>query len=162
MAGVRLFTDLKFWQRARVWSKDIFQDTKQDPFHGDFKLVAQINDSTESVGANVAEGFGRGTQGEFVQFLGYAIGSLNETQSHLCVAYDREYIARDRFGRLFDEGTQIRKMIVAFIQSMVMPASGVKNIRKTPDWSNQVWEIYERVTGKPRPEMFRKKGPEDV
>jgi hypothetical protein len=97
-----------------------------------------------------------------VQFLGYAIGSLNETQSHLCAAYDREYIARDRFGRLFDEGTQIRKMIVAFIQSMVMPASGVKNIRKIPDWSNQVWEIYERVTGKPRPEMFRKKGPEDV
>jgi hypothetical protein len=39
---------------------------------------------------------------------------------------------------------------------MVMPSSGVKNIRKVPDFSNQVWELYERVTGKPRPEMFRK------
>src|SRR5215831_13525647 len=44
--------------------------------------VEQVNDSSESVMANIAEGFGRGTQGEFVTFLGYAIGSLNETQSH--------------------------------------------------------------------------------
>jgi len=39
--------------------------------------------------ANIAEGFGRGTQAEFVTFLGYSLGSLNETQSHLCAAYDR-------------------------------------------------------------------------
>jgi hypothetical protein len=43
---------------------------------------------------------------------------------------------------------------------MVMPGSGVKHIRKRPEWSEQVWEIYERVTGKPRPELFRKTDPE--
>ena len=51
-------------------------------------------------------------------------------------------------------------MMVAFIQSMVMPRSGVKHIRKEVDWSEQVWQTYERLTGKPRPEMFRKKPPE--
>lgn len=157
MAGVRLFTDLQIWKRARAWSKAIFQETRNSPFLLDRRLVVQINDSTDSVAANIAEGFGRGTQGEFVMFLGYAIGSLNETQNHLCIAYDRGYVAKDRFGELFQEGTEIRKMTVSFMKSMVMAGSGVKNIRKYPSWSDQVWEIFERVTGQERPEFFKKK-----
>lgn len=160
MPAARTFTELNFWQKARAWSKRIFQLTRREPFCSDRRLVTQINDSSESVMANIAEGFGRGTQGEFVAFLGYSIGSLNETQSHLCAAYDREYLEREQFGELFQQGTEIRKMIVGFMRAMLMPRSGVKHIRKRPDWSEQVWEIYERVTGKPRPEMFRKADPE--
>ena len=158
MAGVRVFTDLLYWQRARAWSKRIFQHTRTEPFAGDRRLVEQINDSSESIGANAAEGFGRGTQGEFVTFLGYAIGSLNETQSHLCAAFDREYLSREDFGVLFQEGTEIRKMIVKFVQSMTQPGSGVKHMRHLKSWSEQVWEIYERITGQPRPAMFRAPG----
>ncbi|MGD0900394.1 MAG: four helix bundle protein [Thermoguttaceae bacterium] len=155
MTAARTFTELLFWQRARQWSKDIFQLARHESFCPDRRLVAQINDSSESIGANVAEGFGRGTQGEFVQFLGYAIGSLNETQSHLCAAYDRGYLAKTEFGQLFEEGTQIRKMIVAFITAMVKPGSGVKHLRKEVSWTEQVWERYERITGRPRPAMFQ-------
>ncbi|MEX1094866.1 MAG: four helix bundle protein [Planctomycetales bacterium] len=155
--AAKVFTDLLIWQRARQWSRRIVERTRENPFLGDRRLVEQVNDSSESVMSNIAEGFGRGTQGEFVTFLGYSIGSLNETQSHLCAAYDREYMARDVFGELFAEGTEIRKMIVAFIRSMVMPKSGVKHIRKVTPWSEQVWELYERVTGQERPEMFRPK-----
>jgi four helix bundle protein len=155
MAGVRLFTDLQIWQRARAWSKAIFWGTRKQPFLADRRLVQQINDSSESIFANIAEGFGRGTQGEFVVFLGYALGSLNETQSHLCAAYDREYIGKDRFAELFKEGTDIRKMTVAFMTSMIMSGSGVKNMHRGPSWTDQVWEIYERVSGKKRPELFR-------
>lgn len=79
MAGAKTFTELEFWNRARQWSKEIFRLTKRQPFAADRRLVVQINDSTSSVCANIAEGFGRGTQGEFVTFLGYSIGSLNET-----------------------------------------------------------------------------------
>jgi four helix bundle protein len=161
MTAVRNFTELKFWQKARTWSKDIFQQTKREPFRSDRRLVAQINDSSESVMANIAEGFGRGTQGEFVTFLGYSIGSVNETQSHLCAAYDREHLTREEFGRLYEEGTEIRKMTVAFIRSMVMPKSGVKHIRRQPSWTDQVWEIYERVTGHTRPEMFKRQEEND-
>jgi four helix bundle protein len=138
MAGVRVFTDLLIWQMARAWSKAIFWETKKSPFCNDQRLVVQINDSSESVFANMAEGFGRGTQGEFVLFLGYSLGSLNETQSHLCAAYDREYLSKETFGELFQQGTEIRKMTIGFIKSMVMPGSGVKNIRKMPSWSEQV------------------------
>ena len=70
MAAARTFTELKFWQRARAWSKEIFNASQKEPFVSDRKLWAQINDSSDSVTANIAEGFGRGTQGEFVLFLG--------------------------------------------------------------------------------------------
>ena len=154
MTAARSFTELQFWQRARQWSADIFQQSRQAPFARDQRLVVQINDSSESVMSNMAEGFGRGTQAEFITFLGYALGSLDETQSHLCAAYDRDYLDKDRFAGLYREGTAIRKLTVGFIRAMVMPRGGVRTLGKTPSWSNQVWEIYERVTGKPRPAMF--------
>lgn len=158
MPGIRIFSDLLIWQKARAWSKAIYPETKKEAFAQDRRLVSQINDSSASVPANIAEGFGRGTQGEFVQFLGYALGSLNETQSHLCIAYDREYLDKETFAKLFEQGTEVRKMTIGFIKSMVMQGSGVKNIRKIPSWSEQVWEMYERVTGEERPEFFRHKG----
>ena len=152
MAGVGKFTDLRFWQRARTWSKDIFWKTKEAQFAGDVRLVRQINDSSESVIANIAEGFGRGTQGEFIQFLGYAVGSLNETQANLCAAFDREYLTKEQFGTLFQEGTEIRKMMVAFVRSMNQAGSGVKHLRKRRTWTEQVWEQWETITGLARPD----------
>jgi four helix bundle protein len=154
MAAARSFTDLIFWQRARQWSKDIFQRSQQRPFASDQRLCVQINDSSESVMANMAEGFGRGTQEEFITFLGYAIGSLDETGSHLCAAYDRGYLNNAEYANLFREGTTIRKLTVAFIRSMIMPRGGVRMLGRPPSWSSQVWEVYERVTGQLRPENF--------
>jgi four helix bundle protein len=154
MAAARSFTELQCWQRARKWSRMIYRLTCRPPFSRDERLVVQINDSSESVSANIAEGFGRGTQEQFIQFLGYALGSLDETQSHLCAAYDRSHITKEQFAQLWQEGISIRKLTVAFIRSMILPRGGVRTRGRRPSWSNQVWEIYERVTGKPRPPMF--------
>jgi four helix bundle protein len=161
MPAARSFTDLQFWQRARGWSRDIFQFTCQAGFARDERLARQINDSSESVMANMAEGFGRGTQEEFITFLGYALGSLDETQSHLCAAYDRAYIDKETFGRLWSEGIEIRKMTVAFIRAMILPRGGVRTLGRPESWSSRVWEIYERVTGQPRPATFNEPAPED-
>jgi four helix bundle protein len=161
MAAARAFTELQCWQRARAWSRDIFHHTQTTLFACDERLVRQINDSSESVMANIAEGFGRGTQEEFVIFLGYSIGSLDETQSHLCAAYDRAYLDKDTFARLWSEGIEIRKMTVAFIRSMILPRGGVRTLGKPESWSNRVWEIYERVTGQPRPKAFQEPTSED-
>jgi four helix bundle protein len=156
MAAARKFTELLFWQKARQLSKRIFELTRREPFSDDRRLVVQINDSSESVMSNIAEGFGRGTQGESVTFLGYAIGSLDETQSHLCAAYDRKYLNKTEFGELYQDGIEIRKMMTSFISAMVQPGSGAKYMRKQPNWTDQVWEVYERVTGKKRPELFQR------
>jgi len=161
MPAARSFTELQFWQRARQWSKDIWLLTQQPLFARDERLVRQINDSSESAMSNMAEGYGRGTQEEFITFLGYAIGSLDETQSHLCAAYDRSYLDKDQFARLWSEGIAIRKLTVAFIRSMILPRGGERTLGKPKSWSNQVWEIYERVTGQPRPSQFEPPPPED-
>src|SRR3990172_270369 len=121
MAAARSFTELQFWQRARQWSAAIFELAGKPPFKHDQRLVVQINDSSESVMSNMAEGFGRGTQEEFITFLGYALGSLDETQSHLCAAYDRGYVDKEQFAGLYREGTAIRKLTVAFIRAMILP-----------------------------------------
>jgi four helix bundle protein len=154
MAAARSFTELLFWQKARRWSADIFQFTKRSEFAADQRLVVQINDSSESVMANIAEGFGRATQAQFVVFLGYSLGSLDETQSHLCAAYDRSYLSKAEFARLFRDGTAIRKLTIAFIRSMILPKGGVRSQSLKVNWSNDVWEIYERVTGRKRPEAW--------
>jgi four helix bundle protein len=154
MPAARSFTGLQFWQRTRAWSKEIFQISQKPPFARDQRLVVQINDSSESAMSNMAEGFGRGTQEEFITFLGYAIGSLDETQSHLCAAYDRGYLSKEQFAGLWEEGIAIRKLTVAFIRSMILPLGGVRTLGRPQSWSSRVWEIYERVTGQPRPTMF--------
>src|SRR5882757_7798187 len=140
MSAARTFTELVFWQRARVWSRSIFELVQRAPFARDQRLVVQINDSSESVMANMAEGCGRGTQDEFITFLGYAIGSLDETQSHLCAAYDRKYLTKQQFAELFREGTAIRKLTVGFIRAMVLPRGGVRTLGRPQNWSSQVWE----------------------
>jgi four helix bundle protein len=155
MPGVRTFTDLRIWKNARQRAKDIYPFTHRDEFKSDRRLVDQINASAASVMANIAEGFGRGTQGEFVTFLGYAIGSLNETQSHLTVAYDRGHIPRTSYASLFQFGTVLRKQIVSFMMSMIRAGSGVKKLRKYKSWTDEVWEMYERHTGQQRPELYR-------
>lgn len=162
MTAARSFTELLFWQRARAWSKAIFFETRKTPFSTDLRLIVQINDSSESVMANIAEGFGRGTQGEFILFLGYALGSLDETQSHLCAAYDRGYLDKKHFAGLYAEGTAIRKLTVSFLRSMVLPRGGVKTLGRRPTWSTDVWEIHERVTGKTRPTMFASTNDEEI
>jgi len=161
MSGVRDFTQLLIWKRARAWSKEIFWRSQESPFARDQRLVVQVNDSSESVMSNIAEGFGRGTQEEFITFLGYSMGSLMETQSHLCAAYDRGFLSKDEFGDLYGTGNELRKMIVGFIRSMIMPRSGVRSIRRTKSWSEKVAEIYERVTGEKPPSFGARSNGDD-
>ena len=115
MAGVRVFTDLKFWQRARAWSKDIFQDTKRDPFRGDVRLVVQINDSSESVGANIAEGCGRRGNSEFHRFLQIASGSCSELTYHLLLARDLGYLDASEYSSLETSAKEVHKMLAGLI-----------------------------------------------
>jgi four helix bundle protein len=154
MSGINSFTDLRCWKDARELSKQIYWLSKEKVFKQDRRLVEQINDSSESVMSNIAEGFGRGTQGEFILFLGYSIGSLDETRSHLCACFDRKHLSREQFSELWEHATGIRKMTVAFIRSMVQPGGGVKFTHRQQNWTDQVWETYERITGQKRPAVY--------
>jgi len=78
MATIRKFEDLIIWQIARQLNKEIIELIKTTELNRDFGLKDQIMRSSESVMNNIAEGFGRASKLEFIQFLSIARGSTNE------------------------------------------------------------------------------------
>jgi four helix bundle protein len=115
MATIKVFEDLKIWQRARLFSRNVYGLTTKGSFSKDWALKDQINKSTGSVMDNIAEGFERGGRKEFVSFLSYAKGSAGEARSQLYRAIDRAHIAEPTFKELHDEVLQISKMISSFM-----------------------------------------------
>ena len=91
------FEELPVWQKARELVKLIYSLTKKEPFCRDFSLVDQIRRAATSVMSNIAEGFERGSNTEFIQFLYIAKGSAGETRTQLYIAFDQNYITADEF-----------------------------------------------------------------
>ena len=112
------FEELIFWQKSRELTMLVYSYSKTGAFQKDFELKSQIRRAVVSVMANIAEGFGRGGNKEFIQFLFIAKGSLAETQSHLYVALDQEHIDDKKFKTAYDKADEVARLINAFITSM--------------------------------------------
>src|SRR4030095_14387167 len=97
MSKVERFEDLIAWQKARVLTRNIYQATRQGPFAKDFGLTGQIQRASVSIMSNIAEGFERGSLGEFHQFLVTSKASCAEVRSQLYVSFDIGYLAEDQF-----------------------------------------------------------------
>jgi four helix bundle protein len=91
------FEELPVWQKARELVKYVYDLTKKEPFCKDFSLVDQIRRASTSVMFNTAEGFERGSNTEFIQFLYIAKGSAGETRAQFYVALDQDYITNEEF-----------------------------------------------------------------
>src|SRR5688572_5508806 len=111
MASVKSFEDLEVWKRARKFADRIYELTLEGSFAKDYSLRNQINASSGSVMDNIAEGFERGGNKEFILFLSYAKGSAGECRAQLYRALDRTHINQDTFNELSDEAKGISKMI---------------------------------------------------
>ena len=89
---VKNFEDLEIWKDARLLTREIYQLTKDTRFSKDFALRDQIRRAAVSIMSNIAEGFERGGNQEFIQFLYVAKASCGEVRSQLYVALDQSYI----------------------------------------------------------------------
>jgi len=110
MATVDRFEDLECWKRARELTREVYAGTRAGEFARDFALRDQIRQASVAVMSNIAEGFDRGGNKEFRQFLSIAKGSAAEVKSQLYVALDAEYIddvAFSRIRQLADESGQL-------------------------------------------------------
>ena len=115
MATIKCFEELKIWQMSREFCKDIFEITNRDPFIKDFRLKDQIRSSSGSIMDNIAEGFERGGNKEFIQFLHVSKGSCGEARSQLYRALDYQYITSAEFDLLKEKTIQISQTVGAFI-----------------------------------------------
>ena len=123
MSGVRLFEDIEAWQEARKLSSWIYAVTRSGTFSRDFSLRDQLRRAAVSVMSNIAEGFDRGGNREFIQYLYIAKGSAAEVQSQLYVALDAGYITPDEFQKLYAQARSVAHLIGGFIRYL----AGSKN-----------------------------------
>ncbi|MEO6668128.1 MAG: four helix bundle protein [Ferruginibacter sp.] len=116
MATITKFEDLEIWQLARQLNKDIFEITKVGSLSKDFALKDQMTRSAGSIMDNIAEGFGRGSRLEFVQFLSISKASAAELQSQLIRSFDKGHIEKDEFDKLNTVTIKVGNKTAAFMQ----------------------------------------------
>jgi len=115
MSTIQRFEDLTIWKLARELAKSIFLLTKYHDFSKDYRFVAQIRASSGSAMDNIAEGFDREGNKEFIQFLYISKGSTNEVKSQLYRALDCEYINKEEFELNYNKATELSNKTKSFI-----------------------------------------------
>ena len=118
MATFKRFEEILAWQKARSATKLVYQFTGVGTFSKDFGLRDQIRRSSVSIMANIAEGYGRRSDKEFSNFLNIAHGSIAETQSHLYVALDLNYLKEKEFETLYDLYDEDSNMVMSLTQHL--------------------------------------------
>jgi four helix bundle protein len=113
--GIEKFEDIKAWQAARELTRSVYSATRQEQFSRDFGLRDQIQRAAVSVMANIAEGFDRRSNKEFLNFLNIAFASCSEVKSHLYVALDQGYVIQSTFDSLYEQCAQVSKLTYGFI-----------------------------------------------
>lgn len=115
MAKIQRFEDLQVWQLAREISVDIWRLIEATSLSKDFELKNQISRSSGSVMDNIAEGFERNGNREFIQFLSIAKGSCGEVKSQLYRALDRNHISQLEFEEIFAKADTANSKLGSFI-----------------------------------------------
>ena len=132
MPGARRFEDLIAWQRGHELHTEIWKACERPTVNRDFKFRDQIRDASESVARNVAEGFGRFSPAQFLNFLDISRASALETQSLLKKSLDVGYWEEEEFARLHRLATRAVQSIAGF-QRYLRSSRARKNAARARD-----------------------------
>ncbi|MDQ7797503.1 MAG: four helix bundle protein [Candidatus Edwardsbacteria bacterium] len=131
---VKRFEELKIWQQAKELANLVYDFTNNPSFSKDRILTDQARRASVSIMANIAEGFERGSNKEFIQFLFIAKGSCGELRSHLIFANERKYINQEDFVTAIDMAAGISNMLFKFIT--YLQKSNIKSKRSQTSLTN--------------------------
>lgn len=115
MAAIERFEEIISWKEARELNKTIGNLIRTGRFNNNYRLINQMEGSAGSIMDNIAEGFERGGNKEFIQFLYIAKGSCGELRSQLYRAMDRQYITQEEFDLIAVHAKKISNLIHKFI-----------------------------------------------
>ena len=108
---IRRFEDLECWQEARKLVNLVYRAIKDSrDFQKDFRLCGQITAAAVSSMSNIAEGFSRRSNNEFVQYLFISKSSAAEVQSEAYVALDQKYITQETFNKVYEQAERVSKL----------------------------------------------------
>lgn len=111
------FKELKVWQNARKFVKEVYISTADFPDEEKYGLISQMRRSAVSIPSNIAEGSGRGTDKDFGHFLNIALGSAYELQTLIFLSFDINLIKEEKMNELNSPLGEIQKMIYGLIKS---------------------------------------------
>lgn len=114
--GRHRYEDLEVWKKSVDLAVEISLRTRRYPDFERFSLVTQTNRAVYSISNNIAEGAGRGGNTEFKLFLHYSLGSLNEVENELLIAYRLSYFAVEEYQSFMQKTTHIKKMLIKLIR----------------------------------------------
>ena len=123
MAGVKRFEDIEAWQRARELTRKIYQITSVGEFAHDFGLRDQIRRAAVSIMSNIAEGFERRGDKEFVRFVSIAKGSCGELRCQLYIALDQGYLEKGQFESISQDAVEVGRMLSGLMKYLEGPRS---------------------------------------
>ena len=126
MAAFKTFEEINAWQNARVLVKNVYAMTGSGDFGKDYGLKDQIQRAAISICSNIAEGFERRGNKEFINFLWIAKGSAAEVCSQLYNARDLGYISDEQFKSIHDSTKQIGGMLFNLITVLSSDESRTK------------------------------------
>jgi four helix bundle protein len=118
VTSIKKFTDIIAWQKGHALVLSVYKLTDSMPQKEQFGLQSQIRRAVVSITSNIAEGFERGSNKEFIQFLIVARASLAETQNQLLIARDLKYLSKTDFDQLAADSIEVHKILNGFIKSL--------------------------------------------
>lgn len=121
---VTSFTQLEAWKTGHKTVLDIYMITKKFPKDEIFGLTSQMRRCAVSITSNIAEGFGRFSYKEKVQFYAISRGSITELQNQLLIAKDIGYISKLEFDKIAGKTIETHKMVQGLIKSSQRRISG--------------------------------------
>ena len=152
MATIHRFEDLICWQRARELAKHVYTALRECK---DFGFKDQIQRASVSVVSNIAEGFERGTQQEFLNYLFIAKGSAGEVRAQLYVALDAGYLNMETFKSLNNLASECSRLIQSFAEKVKTGAARGTQFKALPKadpglefLKEHSPEIYKKIDGK--------------
>ena len=121
---IKNYRDLIAWQKGMAFVTGVYRATGQFPRDEIYGLTSQLRRAAVSIPSNVAEGHGRQSTREFLNFLSIAYGSLNETQTQLLIAQQLGYLNESDCNVLLEQSYELARLINGLSRSLTAKLRG--------------------------------------
>jgi len=112
------FRNLEVAQIAHALTLAVYRETARFPDEERFGLTSQLRRSSSSIGANLAEGCGRGTDADFARFVQIAMGSASEVEYHLMLSRDLNFMDEPIHDELAEEAQRVKRMLTSLLKKL--------------------------------------------
>ncbi len=118
MSEIKDFKDLKIWEKGMRIAENCYSLTKKFPKEETYGMTQQIRRASVSIPANIAEGCGRRSSGDYARFLNIAQGSVNELETHLLLSVRVQLCTFNDVESIINELKEESRMIISLINKL--------------------------------------------